>query len=148
MTVLVDAGVFCAQADRAANRHEVAIDALQTIFKGEYGQPYTSDYVFDEVVTLTLARTENHEKAVRIGQRIRGEGGFPSLIRLQYVTPPIFDDAVEVFERYDDQQLSFTDETTVALLRHHDIDSVLSFDDDFDGIIDRLDPATVAERNP
>jgi len=148
MTVFVDSGVFYAQADRAANRHETAQEALNTAFEGEYGQPYTSDYVYDEAVTLTLARTDDHEKAVTVGQRISGAGEFPALIRLQHVTPPVFDDAVDIFERYDDQRLSFTDATTVALIRYHDIEHVLAFDDDFDGLVDRLEPSAVAERNP
>jgi len=49
-----------------------------------------------------------------------------------------------VFERDDDQELSFTDATTVALAERHGIDRVLSFDDDFNGIAPRLDPATLA----
>jgi predicted nucleic acid-binding protein len=36
---------------------------------------------------------------------------------------------------------------TVAHLEHHDIDYVLSFDNDFDGIVDRLTPKTVALGN-
>jgi predicted nucleic acid-binding protein len=32
---------------------------------------------------------------------------------------------------------------TVALVEHHSIDAVLSFDDDFDGLVDRLAPATI-----
>lgn len=148
MTVFVDAGVFYAQADRSANRHDTAREALNEVLRGEYGQPYTSDYVYDEAVTLTLARTDDHAKAATVGRRLRGEDEFPSLLRIEHVRPPLFDEAVEIFERYDDQRLSFTDATTVALVRDRDIDHVLAFDDDFDGLVDRLDPATVAERNP
>ena len=46
---------------------------------------------------------------------------------------------MDIFECYDDQSLSFTDATTVATLERHDIDRVLSFDDDFDGVAPRLD---------
>nr|WP_281244049.1 PIN domain-containing protein [Halobiforma haloterrestris] len=59
------------------------------------------------------------------------------------VSAVIFDDAVDLFERYDDQALSFTDATTVALCRRHGIDAVMSFDDDFDGIVERIDPESV-----
>ncbi|SMO84996.1 hypothetical protein SAMN06264867_111102 [Halorubrum cibi] len=54
-----------------------------------------------------------------------------------------FADSVDVFERYDDQELSFTDATTVGLCDRHDIDAVLSFDDDFDGVVNRIDPSTL-----
>jgi predicted nucleic acid-binding protein len=84
MTVFVDSGVFYAQTDRAANRHETAKAALTGIFAGTYGQPFTSDYVYDEAVTLTLARTAEYEKAKRVGRRIRGAGDFPQLVRIEH----------------------------------------------------------------
>ena len=46
-------------------------------------------------------------------------------------------------EAYDDQGLSFTDATTVAVCERHGIDSVMSFDDDFDGVFERVDPETI-----
>lgn len=58
-----------------------------------------------------------------------------------HVSAAVFTEAVDVFDRYEDQGLNFTDATTIALVRRHDIDAVSSFDDDFDGLIDRVDPA-------
>ena len=43
--------------------------------------------------------------------------------------------------------MSFTDATTIAFAETHSVDTVLSFDDDFDGIIDRTDPAEVAREH-
>jgi len=143
MTIFVDSGVFYAQADRAATRHDAAREALTAVFEGRYGQPYTSDYVYDETVTLTLTRTGSHAEAERVGRRIRGTGEFPELVQLRHISPTVFDAAVDVFERYDDQNLSFTDATTVSFVDEHRIDCVLSFDDDFDGIGNRVDPRNV-----
>lgn len=50
---------------------------------------------------------------------------------------------MSIFERDDDHGLSFTDATTVAIVKADGIDRVLSFDDDFDGLIDRLPPESV-----
>ncbi|MFB6185085.1 MAG: type II toxin-antitoxin system VapC family toxin [Haloarculaceae archaeon] len=141
MTVFVDSGVFYAQVDREATRHDSATAALDAVLDGRYGQPITSDYVYDETVTLTLARTSSHELATTVGQRLRGGGDFTRVVKLHHVTPTVFETAVDVFERYDDQRLSFTDATTIALVEAEGLDCVLSFDDDFDGIVDRLDPA-------
>ncbi len=50
---------------------------------------------------------------------------------------------LETFERYDDRSLSFTDANTIALVDAYDIDAVLGFDDDFDGLVERVDPASL-----
>jgi hypothetical protein len=60
-----------------------------------------------------------------------------------HVSKAGFRDAIDVFERYDDQDLSFTDATIVAVVERFDIDHVLSFDDDFDGVVPRAEPRDV-----
>lgn len=140
MSVFVDTGVFYAHHDTDASRHEVGVAALNRVLRStRYGQVVTSDYVYDEVVTLTYRRTGRIEDAVELGRRIRGDG-YPEGIDLLYSSPSLFEDAVVVFERYADHDLSFTDAMTVAMIEKHDLDSVLSFDDDFDGIVDRRAP--------
>lgn len=64
---------------------------------------------------------------------------------MRSVSAAVFADAVSVFERHDDQQLSFTDALTIALCDRHDIDVVVSFDNEFDGVVDRLALKRIAE---
>ena len=142
MTVLVDTGVLYADHDTDATRHEAARNAIEAVYDGEFGQPYVSDYIYDEAVTLTLRRG-GYDPAKRLGERIRGDDSYPQAYEMLAVSSGVFADAVDVFERYDDQQLSFTDATTIALCQRHAVDGVMSFDDDFDGIVDRTDPAVV-----
>ena len=143
MSVLVETGVLYADHDTDATRHETASAALETIYDGEFGHPYISEYIYDEAVTLARTRTGSFELAQRLGTRLRGDDPYPQAFELLYISPAEFSDAIDVFERYDDQELSFTDATIVALTRRHDIDHVLSFDDDFDGLVPRLDPGDV-----
>ena len=143
MTVLVDTGVLYADHDTDASRHESAAAALEAVYDGQLGQPLVSDYVYDEAVTLTRVRSGSFEAAKRLGLRIRGFDPFPEAYELVHVDATVFSEAVETFERYDDQGLSFTDAATVALSRTHDVASVLSFDDDFDGIVERTEPGAV-----
>jgi predicted nucleic acid-binding protein len=145
MSVFVDTGVFYAHHDTDASRHGVGMDALNTVLSSaEYGHVLTSDYVYDEVVTLTHQRTGDITAGIDVGRRIRGEG-YPDAIELLYGSRQLFDAAVQTHQEYADHGLSFTDAMTVAMVDHHDIDAVLSFDDDFDGVLDRLEPATIAE---
>ena len=147
MTVLVDTGVLYADHDTDAARHEAARDVLDLVYDGTFGQPYISDYIYDEAVTLTLKRG-SFETAKRLGARVRGVDPYPETYNLLRVSEGRFGDAIEVFEQYDDQRLSFTDATTVALAQHHGIDHILSFDDDFDGLASRLDPLEVEDYEP
>ena len=145
MSVFVDTGVFYAHHDTDASRHDDAVDALTAVLTDPaYGQVMTSDYVYDEVVTLTQRRTGDVAAGQAVGRRIRGEG-YPDAIELLYASPALFADAVETHRRYADHDLSFTDAMTVAMVDHHDIDRVVSFDDDFDGVVERLPPETLSQ---
>ncbi len=141
MTVFVDTGVVYADHDIDATRHEAASAALDAVYDGTFGAPYISDYVFDEAVTLARTRTGSHAAATRLADRLRGVDQYPDVYDLLHVSPAVFTDAIAVFERFDDQQLSFTDATSVALVERHELDQILSFDDDFDGVVERVDPS-------
>ncbi|MXR50407.1 PIN domain-containing protein [Halovenus sp. WSH3] len=140
MTVPVDTGVLYADHDTDPTRHGAASAALEAVYNGEYGLPYMTEYIYDEAVTLTLTRG-SFGPAERLGKRLRGADPFPQTYEMLSVSAAAFSDAVDVFERDDDQRLSFTDATTIALCERHAIDAVLSFDDDFDGIVGHIDPA-------
>jgi hypothetical protein len=143
MSVFVDTGVLYAHHDTDASRHETGTTALTGVLRAaEYGRVMTSDYVHDEVVTLTQRRTGAVADGIEVGRRIRGDG-YPDAIELLYSSRGLFEDAVDVYERYADQELSFTDAMTVAMVEHHNVDAVLSFDDDFDGVVDRLAPESI-----
>jgi predicted nucleic acid-binding protein len=142
MTVIVDTGVLYADHDTDASRHEAATRAVEAIYDGEFGQPYVSDYIYDEAVTLTLKRSDV-EAAKLLRKRIRGVDSYPTTYEMCSISAAVFADAVSIFERYDDQQLSFTDASTVALCERHAIDAVVSFDDDFDGVVDRIEPRSL-----
>jgi len=146
MSVFVDTGVFYAAEDTSATRHETAVDALTTVVEGEYGQPFTSDYVLDEAVTLALQRTGRYESARDLGAKILGEGEFPDPYEL-LVAGEHRDECWSTFCRYDDHDLSYTDASSVALVETRSIDWLLSFDNDFDGLVDRLDPSAVVTEN-
>lgn len=143
MSVLVDTGVLYADHDTDATRHETASAALEAVYDGDLGTPYVSDYIYDEAVTLTLTRGESFPAAKRLGERLCGAGQYPDVYEMLRVTAAVFTDTIDLFERYDDQELSFTDVTSVALCRRHDVDGILSFDDDFDGIVERIDPKSL-----
>lgn len=140
MSIFVDTGVFFAHHDTDAARHDQAVTAFDELLDGAYGQPYTNDYVFDETVTLTRARTGSVEAANTVADRMLGEASFPQVFELLHVHPDDVHASLDTFRQYDEHDLSFTDASIIAQCEARGIDGVLSFDTDFDGLIDRIDP--------
>jgi len=57
MVTFIDTGVLIAARNRSDVNYERAVSLLRRALAGEYGALYTSDYVFDEAVTVALVRT-------------------------------------------------------------------------------------------
>lgn len=86
----------------------------------------TSDYVFDETVTR-LRKRIGHDVAVAVGDAIRTS----TIARLVDVEPSDVDRAWELFRKYRDKELSFTDCTTFVLAQRLRARAIFAFDDDF-----------------
>ena len=137
MTVFLDTGIFVAFHNTRDANHTRALELIRTLVEGEFGTAYTSDYVFDEAVTVALVRTGRPENAMAVGRMILGEITAPLLASLR-VGEDDFKEAWRLFSQHADRGLSFTDCTSIALLRTRRIESIISFDTDFDGIVPRI----------
>jgi predicted nucleic acid-binding protein len=137
MTVFLDTGIFVAFHNTRDANHTRALELIRTLIEGGFGTAYTSDYVFDEAVTVALVRTGRPENALAVGRMILGEITAPFTTILQ-VSEDDFKKAWTLFTQYADRGLSFTDCTSIALMRTRGIESIVSFDADFDGIVPRI----------
>jgi len=123
MSIFIDTGVFYAHHDADAERHSMATNLVDAILDGEYGHPYTSDYILDEAVTLTRTRTQSVADADAIASRICGRDPYPSIVELIYANPESVSASLDVFRQYSDHELSFTDAMTVGICDRHDVTS-------------------------
>ena len=80
------------------------------------------------------------EAADTVARRVLGEDPFRTVFELIHVEPDDVRASMETFRRYDDRDLSFTDASIVTLCESRGIDAVLSFDTDFEGLVDRIEP--------
>ncbi len=140
MSVFIDTGVFVAYVNKSDEHHDAAAPLLESITRNEYGAPFTSDYVFDEVVTVALRRTKKVAKASEAGTLILGDEKkkVPQFVNILQVTRDVFNDAWNIFQHYPEKRLSFTDCTSISLMHKRSIDCIASFDENFDGIVVRL----------
>lgn len=89
----------------------------------------TTDYILDE--TLTLIRTSlGHREAVEFGKKLLTS----QFARLVSVTKEDKERAREIFQKYDDKVLSFTDCTSFAVMERLELDTAFTLDHDFEAL--------------
>lgn len=138
MTVFLDTGVIVAYCNQRDQRHERAAEILGEIRTGKYGVPFTSDYVFDEAVTLALARTGRREIVLQVGDLILPTSPEERFVELIHTSEEDFVEAWDAMRGHVEAGLSFTDWVTVKLVRRRGIDLVVSFDKRLDGWVQRI----------
>ena len=126
MAILVDSSVFCAYANVRDVHHGAAKIIIGEIASGKHGRAVTTDYIFDESVTVAL-RKANKKTAVELGGFI-----LDSELLLAEINSQVFKKAWDLFRKADG--LSFTDCTSVAFMRVFGVDKIATFDKDFSNI--------------
>ena len=122
MSVLIDTGVFVALSNSRDVNHNRAKEMIEECVGGKFGRPYLSDYIFDETLTTAFVRTKNHKKSVELGEFI-----FGSEIDLIRIDEQTFQKAWEIFK---ESKLSFTDCSSLALMRSYGINKLMTFDNE------------------
>jgi len=118
----VDTSAWYAFVDRTDPGHGSVVAAL----KSQRGRLVTSDYVFDEIVTLLRYRA-GWAAAHRLGE-VLWSGRVAQLSR---ISPADCERAWQLFARRDDQRLSFTDYTSMVLIERLKLTIALTLDSDF-----------------
>lgn len=124
MEIFVDTSAFVAIANRSDQYHQKAKEFITTL------EPpikfHTSNYIIDETMTRIRMRV-GHKPALNFAKGI-----FSSrLYTIHYIDEGIEKEAFKIFERYQDQKLSFTDCTSFALMKRLGIKKAFAFDEDF-----------------
>ncbi len=120
--LFVDTSAWFALINRRDPDHREVSKTLES----SRGRLITSNYVFDETVTLCRHRL-GHDAAVRVGDQLRG-GAVADLVRASA------DDegaAWDLFRRRNDKDYSFTDCVSFAMMRRLGIERAAACDDDF-----------------
>ncbi len=126
MKYFVDTSAWVALFDANDKYHPFATNGLNLLL----GTPVTfltSDYVFDETVTLLMKR-DGKEQAVRYGKWVLSAEN----IELTRIGENVWQAAWEMFQSYDDKQWAFTDCTSFVLMRQHNLHRVFAFDRHFE----------------
>ncbi len=133
MSVFVDTGAFLAYRNQKDRYHEIALKLFREALKGKYGQIYTSDYVYDEALTLALTRTNNIAVAMDMAEVI-----LSPRIKMVFIDAQLLERSTKTFKQYSGKNLSFTDAVSIEIMNELDIGKYLGFDSHFNGIVEQV----------
>ncbi len=128
MRLFVDTSAFLALEDRDDRNHSSAIEFRDNLrdSRTPYRMLYTTNYVFDETITLIRAQL-GHPAAVSFGEGIKSS----RLVNLLWISPETDYEAWNIFKKYRDKDFSFTDCTSFAMMKGEEIESVFAYDKHF-----------------
>lgn len=124
-TLFANSSFFVAYHDSKDENHQPA----QALVRGFEGRPVllvTTDYLFDEVITVLLVRNNKHI-AIQAGKAMLEE----SNIELVRIDEELFNEAWEIFQRFQNKEWSFTDCTSYMVMKKLNIGTGISFDKHF-----------------
>jgi len=130
MSLLIDTSALVSARNADDKNHNKALDIMTKALKGEFGKLYISDYIFDEAVTIAYIRTGNKNFANDIGRFARTK---PIIFR--FIEPIDFERSWEIYLQFQDKNFSFTDCTNIGLMERHGIDTLFTYDSEFNGIV-------------
>ena len=125
MKLFVDTSAWVAYADLDDRWHPAAREAVNASVGGRVTF-VTTDYVLDEAITLLLSHA-GHDQAVVFGDNVLKS----RQVKLVRVDKGIWDEAWQMFKRYDDKQWAFTDCTSFVVMREMGLHRAFAFDRHF-----------------
>lgn len=127
MAAFVDTSYWKAYLDRDDTHHEAVKNSFSRMAAARTPL-ITSDYVFSETLTLLRLRMRNgHQVGVTWGDHLM----VSKLVQLTNINTKVFQKAWEIFQKYKDQDYSFVDCTSFALMQSLKIKTALTLDRHF-----------------
>ena len=126
-TLFVDTSFFVARFNRQDTHYLSAHQFLRRVRDTQALFLFiTTDYIFDETITTLLYQTQNHAITAECGKSI-----LTSKIRLEYVSPQLFQNSWQFYVDHPDKLWSFTDCVSFLFMEFMGLKKALTFDHNF-----------------
>jgi predicted nucleic acid-binding protein len=136
--ILVDTNIYVAYLNNRDQNHEIAKKLAERLLLGEFGSRFTISEVFSEAATVLFNKTKSMDIVNRVWKIIYSEDNAWGQVII--ITKDDIDRSWEIYKKYTTKKrpLSFVDCLLIASAQYLGIDAILSFDEEFDGILKRI----------
>ncbi|HEY9792507.1 MAG TPA: PIN domain-containing protein [Candidatus Obscuribacterales bacterium] len=127
--IFIDTGAFCAFSDRSDDCHVLAVRQFALLLTKKT-RLITTNFVIDETYTWIRYRLGSTQALEFLRRTDEAEGKQPSL-EITSVDRSLEQQARRMLVKFADQDLSYTDATSLALIQQRKISQAFSFDRHF-----------------
>ena len=124
--ILLDTSILVSYFNSRDDNHARALELFNKISELKYGEAIVSDYIFDEFATVLLLILKDFSKVVDVCSEIK------NLIKFK-ISDEYFDESWSVFSSQNKTSFSFTDCSSIALLKKN-AGYFATFDEEFKGV--------------
>lgn len=136
--ILVDSGFLFAFIDKDDPNHEVADKIMIRALSGDYGKLIVTNYIVDEVLTLSRVRTKGCASGKALQTFLKSKKEKTNIFFNIIISQKLIDICEEYYQIYCKKGLSFTDCSLLACMKEYQIEYLASFDKTFKGIVNLL----------
>ncbi|MCY3411631.1 MAG: type II toxin-antitoxin system VapC family toxin [Candidatus Heimdallarchaeota archaeon] len=135
--ILIDTSFYVAFLNTKDQNYSRAKELMTEIASGKFGSRITLDYVLDEAITVTWVRSGDRSLVDSIYLLINGK---KSIFDMYTIELHELEEVWNTYKKYHSirKPISFTDATLIYYAESNNIAKILSFDDEFDGILERV----------
>ena len=125
--IFVDTSAWYALEVEDDSNHSPATRFLELLKRGRYGSLLTTDYVLDETLTLLLLRRGSAAALSFLDKVNRSKS-----IRIIWIDSSLFWKTIEFMKERTDKRWSFTDFTSLLIMKQTNVTNAFTFDENFE----------------
>ena len=134
----MDSCFFVALLNNRDEKHVDAKKILKLLRNNHYGALVTTDYIVDEVITTIWGHTHRKDFVINAYNIIYKK---PEFVQFKKITDQHFQLSWQKWEQITEwpkKPLSFTDCTILAFMELENVEILVTFDTEFDGLVNML----------
>lgn len=139
MSIFCDTGFYFAIMFKKDSNHQTAVTILKDLAQNKYGRIMTSDYVYDEAMTLVNARMRGKRLDLldKMSNLFISEEPIAKMLKIE---TEWLREIQEIQKKYTTSKriLSFTDASNILVCEKEKIKEIISFDKNFEGILNSI----------
>ncbi len=136
MATFIDSCFFVALLNTRDEKHKNAKKLLIELKKRKFGSLLTTDYIVDEVLTTVWGHTHRKDLVVKAFNITCQQPKFVKFKKIEDTHFVLSWKKWQQLAEWPKKPLSFTDCTILAFMELENIEFLVTFDDEFDGLVE------------